>query len=145
MREAKSPLDILGVLDVLKYKIQEWNNTNIFSYKGVLFEHQPILVIGSDTIDEAGKITILVYITRIIENKTDVSLSHVEKIKNSSSLKNFLEQYVKKKISMLVIRRILSSKKFYLKIKLSLSFINAFFFALPLFVVFNIKGVLEKF
>ncbi|MHA1763349.1 MAG: hypothetical protein ACTSYC_06265, partial [Promethearchaeota archaeon] len=73
LREAKSPLDILGVLDVLKYKIQEWNNTNIFSYKGVLFEHQPILVIGSDTIDEAGKITILVYITRIIENKTDVS------------------------------------------------------------------------
>ena len=53
-----NPLDILGVLDFLKYKIKKWGNTNIFSYRGILFNDDMILVIGSNTIEEAKRINL---------------------------------------------------------------------------------------
>ncbi len=99
LRNANTPLDIMGVLDVLKYKIQKWKNTSIYFYNGVLFDYQPILVIGSDTFDEAAKIIILVYISRIFEDKTDVSSSMLkDALIEFSNLKNTLEQHVKKNL-----------------------------------------------
>ena len=32
LQNAKSPLDIFGVLEVMKYKLQKWQNTNIFYF-----------------------------------------------------------------------------------------------------------------
>ena len=35
LEKEKNPLDILGVLDFLKFKIKKWGNDNIFSYSGI--------------------------------------------------------------------------------------------------------------
>ncbi|GAJ12743.1 unnamed protein product, partial [marine sediment metagenome] len=53
LEKGKDPSEILGVLDFLKYKLEKWGNTNIFSYLGSLFGKNTILVIGSSNSEEA--------------------------------------------------------------------------------------------
>ncbi|MFX1586720.1 MAG: hypothetical protein ACFFC1_01090 [Promethearchaeota archaeon] len=68
-----NPLDILGVLDFLKYKIKKWRNTNIFSYRGKLFNDDIILVIGSNTIEEAKDIVVFIFLNDVLVKKKDIS------------------------------------------------------------------------
>ena len=49
----QNPLDITGVLDLMKYKFKEWDNINIFCYSGKLFKDKIGLVIGSYSREEA--------------------------------------------------------------------------------------------
>jgi len=94
LEKDKDPLEILGVLDFLKYKLEKWGNTNIFSYLGSLFGKNTILVIGSSKSEEAITIIKYVYLSQVIKN--------AEQIKNLiGKLDNFLdlEQYLSKEIS----------------------------------------------
>jgi len=94
LEEGKDPLEILGVLDFLKYKLEKWGNTNIFSYLGSLFGKNTILVIGSSNSEEAISIIKYVYLSQVIKN--------AEQIKNLiGKLDNIfdLEQYLSKEIS----------------------------------------------
>ncbi|MFX0181037.1 MAG: hypothetical protein ACFE78_12675 [Candidatus Hodarchaeota archaeon] len=67
-----NPLDILGVLDFLKYKIKKWRNTNIFSYRGKLFNEYTILVIGSNTIEETKDIVVFIFLNDVLVKKKDI-------------------------------------------------------------------------
>ena len=69
-----NPLDILGVLDFLKYKVKKWGNTNIFSYRGKLFNEDIILVIGSNTLKEAKDIVVFIFLNEIVDKKKDILL-----------------------------------------------------------------------
>ena len=91
LNESKNPLDIIGVLEFLKYKIQKWGNTNIFTYEGVLFSHNKIIVIGSRNVDEAITIIIFVYLTKIIENE-ELVLHLAAHLNNQSSLESLLKK-----------------------------------------------------
>lgn len=94
LEKGKDPLEILGVLDFLKYKLEKWGNTNIFSYLGSLFGKNTILVIGSSNSEEAISIIKYVYLSQVIKNE--------EQIKNLiDELDNFLdlEQYLSNEIS----------------------------------------------
>jgi hypothetical protein len=88
-----NPLDILGVLGFLKYKIKKWGNTNIFSYRGKLFNEDIILVIGSNTIEEAKDIVVFIFLNEIIEKKQDIF-----SILNDLDSDNNLEQYLNNEI-----------------------------------------------
>lgn len=89
LNEAKSPLDILGVLDFLKYKIKKWGNSNIFSYFGNLFEDTTVFVVGAGDIEEAKSIMIYMFLSNILvdENKID------DFLENQGSY-NDLEQFL---------------------------------------------------
>lgn len=84
-----NPLDILGVLDFLKYKIKKWRNTNIFSYQGKLFNEEIILVIGSNTIEEAKDIVVFIFLNDILNKKKDIL-----RILDDWDSNNDLEQYL---------------------------------------------------
>ena len=72
LERGKDPLEILGVLDFLKYKIENWGNTNIFSLKGSLFDKDTILVIGSNNPQEAISIIKYIYLSQIMKSKEDI-------------------------------------------------------------------------
>ncbi|MFX1346710.1 MAG: hypothetical protein ACFFAI_16560 [Promethearchaeota archaeon] len=94
LEKDKDPLEILGVLDFLKYKLEKWGNTNIFSYLGSLFGINTILVIGSSNSEEAKIIIKYVYLSQILKKP--------EEIENlTGKLENFfkLDQYLSKEIS----------------------------------------------
>ncbi|MFX1434006.1 MAG: hypothetical protein ACFFB1_09555 [Promethearchaeota archaeon] len=84
-----NPLDILGVLDFLKYKIKKWRNTSIFSYRGKLFNEEIILVIGSNTIEEAKDIVVFIFLNDILNKKKDIL-----RILDDWDSNNDLEQYL---------------------------------------------------
>lgn len=84
-----NPLDILGVLDFLKYKIKKWRNTSIFSYRGKLFNEEIILVIGSNTIEEAKDIVVFIFLNDILNKKKDAF-----RILDDWDSDNDLEQYL---------------------------------------------------
>jgi len=96
LNEDKSPLDIIGVLDFLKYKIKKWGNTNIFSYSGNLFEDNTVLVVGARDIEEAKSIIIYMLLSKILSknNKIDDFLENqgsyndLEKFLNTEFTKN---------------------------------------------------------
>ena len=75
----KNPLDVLGVLDFLKYKIKKWKNNNIFSYLGPLFNRDVVLVVGAPDIEEARAIIIRVYLKELIENKVELESPFIKK------------------------------------------------------------------
>ncbi len=91
LNESKNPLDIIGVLDFLKFKIQKWGNTNIFSYEGILFNQNKIIVLGSRNVNEAIIIIIFVFLTKIIENEKLV-LQVAAHLNNQSSLESLLKK-----------------------------------------------------
>ena len=72
LEKDKDPLDILGVLDFLKDKIEKWGNSNIFSYIGVLFENTNTLVIGSSNREEAISIIKYVYLSQVIKSSDEI-------------------------------------------------------------------------
>jgi hypothetical protein len=73
LKEAEDPLSIIGVLDVLKYKIKKWQNTNIFSYVGDLFKKNRVLVIGSNNIEEAIDIILYVVLFNIVKKGEEMN------------------------------------------------------------------------
>ena len=93
LNKDEDPLNILGVLDILKYKIQKWGNTNIFNYQGKLFEEGSVLVIGSENVEEAKDIILFLFLNEVLNKKFDHSL----KIDDLISI-NGLEQYLNKEI-----------------------------------------------
>lgn len=90
-------MDIIGVLDFLKFKIQTWGNTNIYSYDGKIFNNNIIIVIGSNSIEEVMSIIIFVFISRLVE-KDPVLLKIVPKFDSISELEGFLEEELKTNI-----------------------------------------------
>ncbi len=96
-----NPLDILGVLGFLKYKIKKWGNTNIFSYRGNLFNEDIILVIGSNTIEEAKDIVVFIFLNEILDKKKDIfnilddldSDNDLDQYLNNEILKNLEKGY----------------------------------------------------
>lgn len=96
-----NPLDILGVLGFLKYKIKKWGNTNIFSYRGSLFNEDIILVIGSNTIEEAKDIAVFIFLNEVLDKKKDIfnilddldSDNDLEQYLNNEFLKNLEKGY----------------------------------------------------
>ena len=93
----KSPLEILGVLDFLKYKIKKWGNTNIFSYQGVLFKRNTILVVGARNLEEAKSIMIFMFLSNIIDIKYDIN-NLIEKVEPQNDLEQFLRNEISKNI-----------------------------------------------
>lgn len=94
LEKDKDPLEILGVLDFLKYKLEKWGNTNVFSYLGSLFGKNTILVIGSSKSEEAVSIIKYVYLSQIIKNENEF-----EKLRNKLENSDDLEQYLSEEIS----------------------------------------------
>jgi len=93
----KSPLEILGVLDFLKSKIKKWGNTNIFSYQGVLFNRNTILVVGARNLEEAKSIMIFMFLSNIIDIKYDIN-NLIEKVEPQNDLEQFLRNEISKNI-----------------------------------------------
>ncbi|MCK4479322.1 MAG: hypothetical protein KAV01_02235 [Candidatus Lokiarchaeota archaeon] len=91
----KSPLEILGVLDFLKYKIKKWGNTNIFSYQGVLFNKNKILVVGARNLEEAKSIMIFMFLSNIIDNEYEIN-NLIEKVEPLNDLELFLRNEISK-------------------------------------------------
>ena len=94
LEKNKDPLDILGVLDFLKDKIEKWGNNNIFSYIGVLFENTNTLVIGSSNREEATNIIKYVYLSQVIKSSDEI-----QKLEKKLVDINELEVFLNKEIS----------------------------------------------
>ncbi|MFX1574990.1 MAG: hypothetical protein ACFFB0_19810 [Promethearchaeota archaeon] len=99
--EGKSPLDIIGVLDFLKYKIKKWGNTNIFSYIGNLFENNTVLVVGARDLEEAKSIIIYMLLSKVLtENKkiddfldNQTTFNNLQQFLNTEFTKNITTGY----------------------------------------------------
>jgi hypothetical protein len=91
LNETKNPLDIIGVLDLLKYKIKNWGNTNIYSYEGSLFDCNIIIIVGSKSIDEAITISIFVYLSRLIAEDPKI-LKNIPIFENIGSIESILKK-----------------------------------------------------
>jgi len=92
-----NPLDILGVLDFLKYKIKKWGNTNIFSYRGILFNEDIILVIGSNTIEEAKDIIVFIFLKEILDKKKD-NINILDDLDSDNDLEQYLNNEILKNL-----------------------------------------------
>lgn len=89
----KNPLDVLGVLDFLKYKIKKWRNNNIFSYLGPLFNEDIILIVGASNIEEARVIIIRAYLKEFIEKKIERESLFIKK-GNKFNIEQYLDSDV---------------------------------------------------
>ncbi len=83
LKKGKSPLDLLGVLDFLKDKIQRWGNDGVFTYYANLFEDFNIITIGAENIEKAKELIISVYLTDLIKNEDEGGLDPIFKNVNS--------------------------------------------------------------
>ncbi|MHA2280994.1 MAG: hypothetical protein ACXAC5_09090 [Promethearchaeota archaeon] len=99
LEKDKDPLEIIGVLDFLKYKIENWGNSNIFSYFGELFNHHTILVIGSSDTGEAKNIIKFVYLSQIIKTGENID-KLVDKFENCRALEQYLNNEIMDKIKL---------------------------------------------
>jgi hypothetical protein len=93
LEKDKDPLEILGVLDFLKDKIEKWGNTNIFSYIGSLFERSTTLVIGSSNSEEAISIIKYVFLSQIIKSNDEIQ-DLESKLENIDELEEFLSKEI---------------------------------------------------
>ncbi|MFX0059036.1 MAG: hypothetical protein ACFE85_07125 [Candidatus Hodarchaeota archaeon] len=89
INKEKKPTEIIGVLNFLKYKIERWNNTNIFSYSGNLFGGDTIIVIGANSLEDSINMMIYVFLTEFLQNKLQIYF-YDSKLKNSEDLENYL-------------------------------------------------------
>jgi len=96
LKKGKSPLDLLGVLDFLKDKVQRWGNDAIFTYSANLFEDFNIITIGAENIEKAKELIISVFLTDIIKNEDEGELDII--FKNVNSFNEF-EEWLKNEIS----------------------------------------------
>lgn len=92
LQKDKNPLEILGVLEVLKYKLKLWGNSNIFYYQGKLFYEDYILVVGSNYMEEAKDIVMFIFLKEILEKEAFGIL-------NDFNYENDLEEYLNKEVS----------------------------------------------
>jgi hypothetical protein len=97
LEKDKDPMDIIGVLDFLKYKIVNWGNSNIFSYLGDLFNNNTVLVIGSDNAGEAKSIIKFVYLSQLVKNK-DKPNDSIHKYTTCTAFENYLDNEIDNKI-----------------------------------------------
>ncbi|MFX1320578.1 MAG: hypothetical protein ACFFAQ_02930 [Promethearchaeota archaeon] len=94
LNQEKSPLDIIGVLDFLKYKIKKWGNTNLFSYHGDLFNGSTVLVVGARNLEEAISIMIYMFLTKFIDKEYEIN-NLIKRLGSS----NDIEQYLRNNLS----------------------------------------------
>ena len=99
LEKDKDPLEILGVLDFLKYKLEKWGNTNIFSYLGSLFDKNTILVIGSSKSEEAISIIKYIYLSQVIKNAEQIK-NLIGKLDNIFDLEQYLSNEISNKIKV---------------------------------------------
>lgn len=99
LEKDKDPLEILGVLDFLKYKLEKWGNTNIFSYLGSLFDKNTILVIGSSKSEEAISIIKHIYLSQVIKNAEQIK-NLIGKLDNIFDLEQYLSNEISNKIKV---------------------------------------------
>ncbi|MHA1988058.1 MAG: hypothetical protein ACW98D_15595 [Promethearchaeota archaeon] len=99
LEKGKDPLEIMGVIDFLKYKIENWGNSNIFSYLGHLFNDNTVLVIGSTDIGEAKSIIKYVYLSQILKKREEIE-KLISKFKNCKTLEHNLENEITNKIKL---------------------------------------------
>jgi len=99
LEKGKDPLEILGVLDFLKYKLEKWGNTNIFSYLGSLFGKNTILVIGSSKSEEAISIIKYIYLSQVIKNAEQIK-NLIGKLDNIFDLEQYLSNEISNKIKV---------------------------------------------
>ena len=97
LNQEKSPLDIIGVLDFLKYKIKKWGNTNLFSYHGDLFNGSTILVVGVRNLEEAISIMIYMFLTNVVDNEYEIN-NLIEKLGSSNDIEKYLRNDISKNI-----------------------------------------------
>lgn len=97
LNKEKSPLDIIGVLDFLKYKIKKWGNTNLFSYHGDLFNGSIILVVGARNLEEAISIMIYMFLTNVVDNEYEIN-NLIEKLGSSNDIEQYLRNDLSKNI-----------------------------------------------
>ncbi len=93
----KSPLEIFGILDLLKDKIKKWGNNNFFSYKGNLFKKGLVLVVGARNTEEAISIIIYMYLSNVVDNILGID-NLIERMGSSSDLEDFLRQNISKNL-----------------------------------------------
>ena len=96
LKKGKSPLDLLGVLDFLKDKIQRWGNDDIFTYCANLFEDFNIITIGAKNIEKAKELIISVFLSDLIKNEDESGLDVI--FKNVNTFNEF-EEWLKNEIS----------------------------------------------
>jgi len=97
LHQEKSPLDIIGVLNFLKYKIKKWGNTNLFSYHGDLFNGSTILVVGARNLEEAISIMIYMFLTNVVDNEYEIN-NLIEKLGSSNDIEKYLRNDISKNI-----------------------------------------------
>ena len=79
LNEDEYPLELLKVLNLIRDKLQKWDNTNIFTYSGNAFKKSKIIVIGADNFDHALDLIILVFLTELSKtNNIEPLLIHKE-------------------------------------------------------------------
>jgi hypothetical protein len=97
LEKNKEPSEILGVLNFLKDKIEKWDNTNIYSYIGSLFNRNTTLVIGSSNSEEAINIIKYVYLTQVIKKDNEI-LDLKDKFENIDGIERFLSKEISNNI-----------------------------------------------
>ena len=100
LKKEKSPLELLGVLDFLKDKIQRWGNDEIFTYCANLFEDFNIITIGAENIDKAKELIISVFLSDLIKNEDEGGLDVIFKNVNTfNEFEDWLQNEISKGIS----------------------------------------------
>lgn len=96
LKKEKSPLELLGVLDFLKDKIQKWGNDDIFTYSAELFEDFNVITIGAKNIEKAKELIISVFLSDLIKNEDEGGLDVI--FKNVNTFNQF-EEWLQNEIS----------------------------------------------
>jgi hypothetical protein len=99
LEKDKDPSEILGVLDFLKYKLQKWGNTNIYSYLGSLFDNNSVIVVGSSKTEEAISIIKYVYLSQVIKSVVQTKILR-DKLDNVLDLEQYLSNEISKKVKV---------------------------------------------
>lgn len=96
LKKGKNPLDLLGVLDFLKDKIQRWGNDEIFTYCANLFDDFNIITIGAENIEKSKDLIISVFLSELIKNEEKGGFDVI--FKNVNTFNEF-EEWLKNEIS----------------------------------------------
>jgi len=96
LKKEKSPLELLGVLDFLKDKIQRWGTDSIFTYCANLFDDFNVITIGAENIEKAKELIISVFLSDLIKNEDEDGFDVI--FKNVSKFNEF-EEWLHNEIS----------------------------------------------
>jgi hypothetical protein len=92
--KGKSPLEVIGVLNFLKFKFKKWRTKTIFTYLGKFFDENIVIVIGARNYQDAHNIMISVYLSEILKKPNKI-YSILEMVQ----AENDLELYIKSEVS----------------------------------------------